>query len=198
MKKLDFNKILDNRKSALDKRKNELEDLKPILKISKPIEFTISDIAKTVNARKKGEKVGVSQLNFLENIKGSVVYIYEIVDNEIKQELLNKLAAFRSADNKDEDGNDMRRSTAKLPTSAKDNDTNILYVGSVKEYVHSRTRQHLGFGHPHTFSLQLKYWADPNWKFRFYYLEIVNKDITTDIEAALSVELNPLIGKREI
>jgi hypothetical protein len=28
-------------------------------------------------------------------------------------------------------------------------------------------------------------------------LEITNKDITTDIEAALSVELNPLIGKRE-
>lgn len=197
MKKLDFNKILENRKAVLDKRKKELDDLKPILKISKPIEFTISDIAKTVSARKKGEKVGVSNLNFLEEVKGAIVYIYEIVDNEIKQDLLINLATFRSKENKDEDGNDLRRSTAKLPNSAKDNDTNILYVGSVKEYIHLRTRQHLGFGHPHTFSLQLKHWANQNWKFRFYYLRIENKDITNDIEAALSVELNPLIGKRE-
>jgi len=197
MKKLDFNKILDNRKLVLDKRKKELEDLKSILKISEPIEFTISDISKLVNTRKKGEKVGVKQLNFLENLKGPIVYIYEIVDNGIKQELLVKLKAFRSKENVDDDGNDLRRSTAKLPSSAKDNDTNILYVGSVQVYVHSRTRQHLGFGHPHTFALQLKHWANQNWKFRFYYLEIANKDITTDIEAALTVELNPLIGKRE-
>lgn len=198
MKNLDFNKILDNRKSVLDKRKEELEGLKSILKISEPIEFTISDIAKTVNARKKNEKVGVLSLNFLENVKGPVVYIYEIVDNKIKQELLKKLEAFRSKENKDEKGNDLRRSTAKLPTSAKYNDTNILYVGSVKKYVHSRTRQHLGFGHPHTFALQLRHWANKDWKFRFYYMEITNKDITYDIEAALSVELNPLIGKREV
>ncbi|HNX08009.1 MAG TPA: hypothetical protein PKL96_10525 [Bacteroidales bacterium] len=198
MKNLDFNKIIDNRKSVLDQRKNELEELKSILKISDPIEFAISDIAKEVNARKKNEKVGVSQLNFLENVKGPVVYVYEIVDNSIKVELLNNLEAFRSKNNKDENGNDIRRSTAKLPTSARDNDTNILYVGSVKEYVHSRTRQHLGFGHPHTFALQLKHWADQNWRFRFYYMEITNKEITNDIEAALSVELNPLIGKREI
>lgn len=198
MKNLDFNKIIDNRKSVLDNRKKELEELKSILKISEPIEFTISEIAKTVNARKKNEKVGVLQLNFLENIKGPVVYVYEIVDNKIKQELLKKLEAFRSKDNKDENGNDLRRSTVKLPTSAKDNDTNILYVGSVKEYVHSRTRQHLGFGHPQTFALQLRHWANQNWKFRFYYMQITNKDITNDIEAALSVEINPLIGKREI
>jgi hypothetical protein len=197
MKKLDFNKILDNRKEVLDKRKKKLEGLKSILKISEPIEFTISDISESVNARKKGEKVGITQLNFLENLKGPVVYIYEIVDNGIKQDLLENLEKFRSKENKDNDGNDLRRSTAKPPSSAKENDTNILYVGSVQKYVHSRTRQHLGFGHPHTFALQLKHWVDPNWKFRFYHLEITNKDITTDIEAALSVELNPLIGKRE-
>lgn len=198
MKNLDFNKIIDNRKSVLDQRKNELEVLKSILKISDPIEFVISDIAKEVNARKKNEKVGVAQLNFLENVNGPVVYVYEMVDNRIKQELLNNLEAFRSKNNKDKNGNDLRRSTAKIPTSARDNDTNILYVGSVKEYVHSRTRQHLGFGHPNTFALQLKHWADQNWRFRFYYIQITNKEIANEIEAALSVELNPLIGKREI
>lgn len=197
MKNLDFNKILDNRKAVLDKRKDELNELKTILTISEPIEFTISEITENVNARKKGEKVGVLQLNILEDVKGAIVYIYEIVDSEIKQDLLEKLKKFRSKENKDEDGNDLRRSTSKLSNSAKDNNSNILYVGSVKEYLHSRTRQHLGFGHPHTFSLQLKHWAEKNWKFRFYYLKLENKDLTTDIEAALAFELNPLIGKRE-
>lgn len=197
MKKLEFDIILEKRKTILDKRKNELDDLKSILKISEPIEFTVSEIANSVKARKKGEKVGVSTLNFLEEVKGAVVYVYEIVNSEIKQDLLKKLSAYRSKENKDEAGIDLRRSTAKIPNTAKDNDTNILYVGSVKGCIHSRTRQHLGLGHPHTFSLQLKHWASQNWKFRFYYLKIENKEITTDIEAALSVELNPLIGKRE-
>lgn|SRR5690606_15503641 len=197
MKKLDINKIINDRKTVLENRKTVLDGLKSSLVISDPIEFTVSEIAQNVNSRKKGEKVGATQLNFLENIKGSVVYVYELADQNIKQELLDRISAFRSKDNKDENGNDLRRSTAKIPSSAKANDSNVLYVGSVQEYIHSRTRQHLGFGHPHTFSLQIKHWALPNWKFRFYYIQVSNKEVTTDIEAALSNELNPLIGKRE-
>ena len=197
MKKLDFNKIIDDRKSVLEKRKTVLDGLKTTLVISDPIEFTVSEIAQYVNPRKKGEKVGLTQLNFLESIKGSAVYVYELSDQKIKKELLDRISAFRSKNNKDENGNDLRRSTAKIPSSAKDNGSNVLYVGSVQEYIHSRTRQHLGFGHPHTFALQIKHWALPHWKFRFYYIKVNNKDVTTDIEAALSNELNPLIGKRE-
>ncbi len=197
MKYLDFNKIINDRKAILYKRLEELDGLKSILKLSDPIDFTISDISKSVNARKKGEKVGVQQLNFLENIEGPVVYIYEIVDKGISFELLKKLETFRSKENMDDEGNDLRRSTAKLPISTKDNNTNILYVGSVKKYIHLRTRQHLGLGHPHTFALHLKHWANQNWMFRFYYMKIANKEITADMEAALAFELNPLIGKRE-
>lgn len=197
MEPLNFKKIINNRKKTLKKRIAELDSLKSKLTISEPVEFSVSDIAAKVNARKKGEKVGVNQLNFLEEIKCPIVYVYEIVDNEIKPELLSKLAAFRSIENKDEDGNDLRRSTAKIPMSAYENTTNILYVGSVKEYIHSRTRQHLGHGHPKTFALQLKCWALPEWKFRFYYIELENKNLTTEIEAALSAELKPLVGKQE-
>lgn len=197
MQKLNFNKIIEDRKVILENRKTVLDSLKSSLEISEPIEFKVSEIAQKVNPRKKGEKVGVKQLNLLENIKGSVVYVYELVDPSIKEELLSKISAFRSKDNKDENGNDLRRSTAKIPPSANYNNSNVLYVGSVQEYIHSRTRQHLGFGHPHTFALQIKHWALPNWKLRFYYIQISNKDVTTDIEAAVSNELNPLIGKRE-
>jgi len=197
MKDLDFSKIIEKRKTVLDHRKEELDKVKSILKVSPPIEFSVSEIDKTVNPNKKGKKVGVENLNFLENIKGPVIYIYEIVDASIKEELLGKIMIFRSKDNKDEEGKDLRRSTAKIPSTAKNNDTNILYVGSIKNYIHSRTRQHLGFGHPHTFSLQIKHWALKEWKFRFYYLQVKDKDITNDIEAALADELNPLIGKRE-
>ena len=197
MDTLDFNKIIDDRKAVLEDRKTVLDNLKSLLKISDPIEFKVSEIANEVFPRKKGEKVGIAQLNFLENIKGSVVYVYELSDQSIKQELLSKISAFRSDDNKDENGNDMRRSTANIPSSAVDNKSNVLYVGSVQEYIHTRTRQHLGLGHPHTYALQIKHWALPNWKFKFYYIQVKNKDVTTDIEAALSKVLNPLIGKRE-
>lgn len=110
---------------------------------------------------------------------------------------MENISKFRSIENKDDEGNDLRRSTAKIPTNAKDNTSNILYVGSVEKDIHSRTRQHLGFGHPKTFALQLKHWAKNDWKFKFYYIEINNKQVLIDIEAQISKELNPLVGKRE-
>lgn len=193
---IDFNNILEKRKTVLDNRKDKLDNLKNKLSLSHPVEFTISEI-EVPNPKKKGEKVGLKKLSNLENIKGAVIYIYEIVDTEIKTDLLESISKFRSIENKDDEGNDLRRSTAKIPTNAKDNTSNILYVGSVEKNIHSRTRQHLGFGHPHTFALQLKHWAKHDWKFKFYYIEINNKQVLTDIEAQISKELNPLIGKRE-
>lgn len=194
--KIDFNDILEKRKRVLDNKKTELDKLKDKLSLSNPVEFSISDI-EIPNLKKKGEKVGIKALNSLENIKGAAIYIYEIVDTKIKSELLDSIAKFRSIDNKDEDGNDLRRSTAKIPTDANTNTSNVLYVGSVEKNIHSRTRQHLGFGHPHTFALQLRHWAKNDWKFKFYYIEVTNKQILTDIEAQISKELNPLVGKRE-
>lgn len=193
---IDFNDILEKRKKVLDKRKDELESLKNQLIISQPVEFAISEI-EVPNPKKKGEKIGLKKLSNLENIKGGVIYIYEIVDSKIKTDLLVSISKFRSVENKDNEGNDLRRSTAKVPTNAKDNTSNILYVGSVEKNIQSRIRQHLGFGHKNTFALQLKHWAKNDWRFKFYYIEINNKQVLTDIEAQISKELNPLIGKRE-
>ena len=49
----------------------------------------------------------------------------------------------------------------------------------------------------HTFSMQLKHWISAETKLRFYYLQIQDKEIAYDIEAALAIELLPLIGKNE-
>ncbi|MBI3520983.1 MAG: hypothetical protein HY062_16710 [Bacteroidetes bacterium] len=195
--KLNFKKIIENRKKVLDQRKLKLENSINLLNLSKPIEFTISEIAPTVDARKKGEKVGINQLNFLESITGPVVYIFEVVDISIKKELLDNLTAFRSKENKDEDGNDARRSTAQLRADAEKNNSTVLYVGSIKQYVHSRVRQHLGFGHKHTFAIQLKHWAPKKLKLRFYYIKVDDRELTYDIEAAVAAQLKPLIGKTE-
>jgi t-SNARE complex subunit (syntaxin) len=48
-----------------------------------------------------------------------------------------------------------------------------------------------------TWALQLKYWADKKWKFRLYYIQIKNKAVVKEFEAAISDALKPLVGKRE-
>jgi hypothetical protein len=194
--KLDFNDIIEKRKQALNIRKEELDNLKDQIILSNPIEFSISEI-QVLNPKNKSEKVGIKILNNLENIKGSVIYIFEIVDTKIKSELLESVTKYRSKENKDEYGNDLRRSTAKISKNAKLNTSDVLYVGSVEKHIHLRIKQHLGFGHPQTFALQLKHWAKNDWRFKFYYIEINNNMILTDIEAQISNELNPLLGKRE-
>lgn len=187
---IDLNSIIEQRKIDIHCKITELDKLKDNLRTSEPFEFSISEIREPL-PRKKGQRVGIESLNELENIKYGVVYIFEIVDEEIKSSLLDKIGNFRSKENKN------TRSTAKIPQNAKDNKSNILYVGSVENNIHTRIRQHLGFGHPHTFALQLKHWADEEWKFKLYYIEINNKIVLKEIEAQISKELNPLVGKRE-
>lgn len=194
--KINFNEIIEKRKNILDNRKNQLDSLKNKLTLSRPIEFAISEI-EVPNPKKKGEKVGLKKLNHLENNRGAVIYLFEIVDPKIKTDLLDSISKFRSIENKADESKDIKRSTAKIPADAKENASNILYVGSVENNIHSRIRQHLGFGHPKTFALQLKHWAKNDWKFKFYHIEINNKQILTDLEAQISQELNPLVGKRE-
>jgi hypothetical protein len=58
-------------------------------------------------------------------------------------------------------------------------------------------RQHLGFGHKHTYALQLKHWLPANTVLNFYYIKLPNAEITYDVEAAISAQLKPLLGKQE-
>lgn len=196
---ISFSKIIDNRNKILEERIIHLEKVKNTLKLEDPIHFSISDIiTKDIyNPRKMGLKVGVPQLNFLEELKGSYIYIFELEREADKNEILDKLKLFRAIENKDEEGNDLRRATTKIPTTFDDNLSNVLYVGSIKENIHKRIKEHIGFGSKATYAMHLKHWAPKELKLNFYYIKIENPDLSYDIEAALAEYLNLLIGKRE-
>lgn len=195
--KIDFNSIIQSRIEVLKSRMQALENVKNIFSLSKGIEFSVSEISDVKNPFIKGEKIGLSCLNELENKKGGIIYIFEIVDKKIKPQLLSKIESYRSKGFDNIEDKKLKRYTSKLPNNAKSNDSNILYIGSVEKSIHLRIRQHLGSGNSQTYALQLKHWAEKDWKFRFYYFDVEEIEIIRDIEASLSQALNPLIGKRE-
>jgi hypothetical protein len=126
------------------------------------------------------------------NIKPNlpVVYFFEIIDgnNGLIWDALN---AFK---------NNKSRSCPKITKAGQKNNTTTLYVGSVKWAFQNRLRQHFGYGHPGTFSLQLYFWAkaiDLKLKIHYCILEPFQIPVLRDIEAAVSQYLNPLVGKRE-
>lgn len=182
---IDFNSIIQSRVENLKNRIQTLENVKNKFFISKGIEFSISEISDVENPRKKGKKIGLSCLNELENKKGGVIYIFEIVDTKNKSQLLSKIKNYRSKSIDNIEDSKFKRSTSMLPINAEMNDSNILYIGSVEKSIHLRIRQHLGSGNSQTYALQLKHWAEKDWKFRFYYFDVEDKEIIRDLEAAL-------------
>lgn len=197
--KINFTQIIDSRKKTLEERKSLLHKAKSTLNIQGPISFSISDIIEDekYDPRIKGQKVGVNQLNFLETLKSSYIYIFELAPDTNKSILIEKINQFRSKQNIDERGNDIRRATAKVPKGIENNDSNILYVGSILNDIHSRIKAHIGFGSKTYYAMHLKHWAPKDLKLNFYYCEVQEPKIINDIEAALAENLNPLIGKRE-
>ena len=197
--KISFFDILNNRKQHLEERILLLEKVKTNLNIQGPISFSIADIVEDekYNPRKKGLKVGVTQLSFLEDLKGSYIYIFELAQNTNKVELIEKINQFRSKENKDIEGNDARRATAKVPKGIENNNSDVLYVGSILNDVHSRIKAHIVFVSKTYYAMHLKFWAPKDLKLNFYYCEVQEPIVINDIEAALAEHLNPLIGKRE-
>ena len=196
---ISFSNIINNRKKILEERITLLEKVKNDLIFDGPISFSMTDIVvdDNYNPRTKGKKVGVEQLNFLENLKDSYIYIFELAPNTNRIELIEKINQFRSKENIDNEGNDARRATAKVPKGIDNNDSNILYVGSILNNVHSRIKAHIGFGSKTYYAMHLKHWAPKDLKLNFYYCKVEEPRIINDIEAALAEHLNPLIGKRE-
>lgn len=181
---IDFNELIDFRKDELQKRISILEEHKDKLKVEDPITFSISRIGNEII------KIPIGN-------EKSIVYYYQLDEIYDKDELIAKLAFFRSKKNMDEYGKDLRRATARLPKEIANNSSDVLYVGSVKSNFRKRFREHLGLGSKSTYSMQLKYWAPESLKLKCYFIE-VEKDLTTDLEVALAKKLRPLIGKTEI
>jgi hypothetical protein len=191
---IEFNKIIDTRKNALNERITLLEKAKKYLKFEGPTSFSMADVIEDnkYNPRKKGLKIGIPQLGFLEQSKGSYIYFFELADVLNKSDLLENIKEFKSVENIN-----LKRALPKSPSSFDDSDSTILYVGSIKKDIHKRIKEHIGFGSSSTYAMHLKFWAPKELKLNFYYIKIENPILTYDIEAAITDHLNPLIGKRE-
>jgi len=236
MEKTDLEKKIEEslkeRIDSLNKRVEYLSNLDlgtPTLQ-----EFSISDISKT-NIEKEETVIGKLYKDLKKINDEAVVYIYEIVDPNIKVELLSKVNHYRS-DPKDENYyatskirfnlvwnllGEGRSKEVKICLKKQQSDdekesleeilldkekkllntelSDIFYVGSVEKDIHLRTKYHLGLmdDSKTTYALQLERWAKKNWKFKFYYITIKDKSMVKDVEAAISEELKPLLGKDE-
>jgi hypothetical protein len=199
--KLDLHQAFKHRINVLEGRIESLKETLLTLKIGPGIEFAISEAwdESRINTRKKGLKVGHDKLAFLEGISGPIVCFFEIpsITEKAKMTLIDKFKEYRSSENRDESGKDLRRASSKITSSADAHKGDILYVGSIKNGIATRVRQHLGFGHKHTYALQLRHWLPANTVLKFYYINLSNSEITHDVEAAISAQLIPLLGKQE-
>lgn len=88
-----------------------------------------------------------------------------------------------------------------IPKSNKS--SSCMYVGSRKENMHLRLKNHLGYGANDTGALHLKYILKdlvfrPNISFNFIELDPFYKDVTEHIESIIYDKLQPFIGKRGI
>lgn len=154
---IDFKEIIKSRVNILDERKTQLDKIKNDLIIEGPHSFLVSEIIKKENysPRRKGLKVGITQLAFLEELKGSYLYFFELDQETNKKELINTLKEFQNKNKTSE----QKLSIPKIPISFKNDLSDILYIGSIKENIHKRIKEHIGFGSCSTYAMHLRFWA---------------------------------------
>lgn len=126
----------------------------------------------------------------LMEIKGPVLYWYEIISNHSNDEIINALQVYEQQQNH-----------RAIPVFYKgyNRDTRILYVGKCKEKFWGRVIQHLGyFNTPTTQGLQLYHWAkELHLEVKLHALEFTEDmaDIMPIVESYFAKRLHPLVGK---
>lgn len=72
-----------------------------------------------------------------------------------------------------------------------------LYVGSKRENIASRIKQHLGYGTARTYSLDLKYWFPPKIDILIeVYSVILDNDLLVALEQKIWENSRPMFGKQ--
>lgn len=128
-------------------------------------------------------------LQDLMQIKGPVLYWYEITSSHSNNDIIKTLKEYKQK---------KQRAT---PVIYKNYDrlTKILYVGKCKENFWGRVIQHLGYYKtPTTQGLQLFHWAkELRLEVRLNALEFASdmKDIMPVIELFFAKQLHPLVGR---
>jgi len=125
-----------------------------------------------------------------------VVYVFELPATTDKKVLLDRFQEFRSRLSSG-DPVGVKRACAQLHRDSYKSESNILYVGSKRKAIKDRIKQHLGYGPTGTYAMHLTFWFPSDIKLKLHIVEMVNEDILTEVEAALSAKLKPLVGKVE-
>lgn len=126
----------------------------------------------------------------LQEIKGPVLYWYEITSDHSNDEIIEALQRY-----------EQQQDHRAIPVIYKgyNRDTRILYVGKCKENFWGRVIQHLGyFKTPTTQGLQLYHWAkELHLEVKLYALEFAvdMTDILPIVESYFAKRLHPLVGK---
>lgn len=126
----------------------------------------------------------------LMEIKGPVLYWYEIISNHSNDEIINSLQMY-----------EQKQNHRAIPVFFKgyNKNTRILYVGKCKGKFWGRVIQHLGyFKIPTTQGLQLYHWAkELHLEVKLHALEFTEDmaDIMPIVESYFAKKLHPLVGK---
>ncbi len=121
-----------------------------------------------------------------------IVYWFEITSEQQPQEIIDKIEEYSE-----------REDVYKTPASNnKDkSQSRCLYVGKVRNNIHNRMKQHLGFSKTKkTQGLQLGHWAkdiDLELKVHVHGFNEEMKYLVSVIEIELANELNPILGQHK-
>lgn len=147
-------------------------------------DFMKNDIRKSVKF--------LNQFSKLMELKGPVLYYFEIISNIDRNEIITKFTEYKYKEGS--------RATPAFKANI-NLDTNVLYVGKVKRAFWGRVIQHLGYYTVNqTQGLQLYHWAKHlplKLKINFYHFNPEMEDYMLIIENALAKELKPLLGKHK-
>ena len=126
----------------------------------------------------------------LMEIKGPVLYWYEVISNHSNDEIINSLQMY-----------ERKQTLRSIPDIYKEYNKNsrILYVGKCKEKFWGRVIQHLGyFNTPTTQGLLLYHWAKElhlEVKLHAFVFTKDIADIIPIVESYFAKRLHPLVGK---
>lgn len=76
-------------------------------------------------------------------------------------------------------------------------ESEFLYVGSSRNHIHRRIKQHLGYANHRIYSLDLKFWFPPNIKLKIEVYPVrLNNDLLIFMEQKLWANSKPMFGKQ--
>ena len=143
----------------------------------------------------------VSLISILKQVKNStdpLIYIFECANFKDRHQLIENFRLYSKLNGSVIDGQS-RLTTARF----NDTDSDVLYLGSVMGNFRGRIKQHLGWGHSKTYSLQLAKWDNEfSYSLNLQAFRICSDENVLDrsfvelIEQALWDNFNPVFGKK--